>query len=82
VLSTNISSPGLSAYSRATRYFVGGIPESVAVDYLCVNKKLAKEMAEQVVRKLTGDRLQLIVDVATIKAANNYEGVLTNRKKE
>jgi hypothetical protein len=63
-------------YISVPEYFVRGIPESVAVNYLRVNKRLAIEMAEQVVHKLTGDRLRLIVDVATIKTASSYEGVL------
>jgi hypothetical protein len=64
---------GRSVYSRAAEYFVRGIPEPVAVTYLC--NKLDKETAEQVVHNLTGDRLHLIISVA-ISDVRSYSGML------
>ena len=51
-----------SAWSRAKRYQIGGIPEPAAIDYL-VKHHFTKDDAQRVVRELTGDRLYLLREV-------------------
>jgi len=66
---------GRSSYSRAAEYFIGGIPEPVAINYLVDKKKYSHDLVVQIFKHLTGDQLHLILAVAEQQTSADYKAI-------
>jgi len=77
VSSDGAAPPQLRSRSTYSRAYVGGIPQSTALKYLVECKKFDVEVAREVVEKLTGDRLYLIMEVA--KSSGVYYEAIQSR---